>query len=358
MKKQQIYTLGGFLAVAALTLSACSGGTAGGSGDSGEGGENYEPIVIYSNSVSDGRGEWLTAEAAKAGFEIQYVDLGGADVMNRLIAEKANPVADVAFGLNQVYFEKLDEAGVLAEIEPAWADLVDAGAFGNGSTYWPVVREPIMLVYDTAAFSPQEAPNDWPQLWENERFEGRYETPARLGGATTQMVLTGILVRYRDDDGELGVSEEGWDAIDQFFDNGNRQVEGEDLYARMAAGEVAAGPMFLAGKATREEQYGVETEAVLPEIGVPMVAQSLAVVEGTEQAETAKAFIDWFGSAEVQAAWSQEFFTVPTNADALLDANQEAVRVTDSFEVQDIDWAFVAEYIDAWVEKIALEYVG
>ena len=356
MKKYAL-ALGAAIAASSLALAGCSA-SSGPTDTASAGGSDataaHEPIVVYSNSVSDGRGEWLTAEAAKAGFEIQYVDLGGADVMNRLIAEKANPVADVVFGLNQVYYEKLDAQGILAESKPAWSDKVDAEAFGNGKTYWPIVREPIMLVHNTAT----AAPSDWPDLWTKPAFAGRYETPSALGGATTQMVLTGILSRYVDDSGDLGISDEGWNAIKEYFAKGSRQVEGQDLYARMAAGEVDAGQMWLAGKASREEQYGITTEAAQPSIGVPMVAQSIAVVEGTKHRATADAFMDWFGGADVQAAWSQEFFTAPTNEDALAGANKEAVEETDAFTAQDIDWPFVAENIDAWVEKITLEYLG
>lgn len=359
--KKHIFALGAVLTASALMLTACSGAS---STESPEGSAetsdaiSHEPLVIYSNSVSDGRGEWLTAEAKEAGFEIQYVDLGGADVMNRLVAEQANPVADVVFGLNQVFYEKLDAAGVLAESKPSWSDKVDSAAFGNGKTYWPVVREPIMLVHNTATLPEGDAPTDWPDLWTDPKFEGRYETSAALGGATVQMVITGILSRYRDDAGELGVSDEGWKAIEQYFAKSSRQVEGQDLYARMAAGEIDAGQMWLAGKATREEQYGVTSEAANPEVGVPMVAQSVAVVNGTKKADSAEAFIDWLGSAEVQAAWSNEFFTAPTNEDALASANADAVSQTDSFTAQDLDWTFVSENIDAWVEKITLEYLG
>ncbi|WP_040167466.1 extracellular solute-binding protein [Microbacterium gorillae] len=357
--KKYARALGAVLAASALALTACS---AGGSSDgstagSGSGGSG-DPLVVYSNSVSDGRGEWLTDAAKKAGFEIQFVDLGGADVMNRLIAEKANPVADVVFGLNQVYYEKLDAQGVLADSKPSWADKVDAEQFGNGKTYWPIVREPVMLVYNPEALSGAEVPTDWPDLWTKKGLSGRYETPAELGGATTQMVLSGILTRYADEKGDLGISDEGWNAVKQYFKNGNRAVEGEDLYARIAAGEVDAGQMWLAGKAMRDEQYGLKTEAVHPKIGVPMVAQSVAVVKGTKHEESAQKFLDWFGGAESQAAWSKQFFTAPMNEDAIADANADAVKQTDSFETQEVDWAFVATNIDAWVEKVTLEYLG
>lgn len=317
-----------------------------------------DTLVVYSNSVSDGRGDWLAKEAEAAGFKLQFVDLGGGDVQNRLLAEKNNPIADVTFGLNNVFFEMLKAADVLEPYTPSWAGDVDP-KLGDGSLFWPIVREPIMLIYNDGAYpGGAGAPTDWPDLWTKPEFKEKYETPTGLGGATTQMVLSGILTRYADPAGELGISEEGWKAVEAYFANGSPAVKGEDLFARMKAGKVNAGQMWLAGKATREKQYELKTTAVKPAVGIPFAVQHVALVKGTKKADQAKKFIDWFGSAELQAKWSNEFFTAPTNTKADATANKDAVEATDAFTRQDIDWAFVAKNIDAWVEKITLEYLG
>jgi iron(III) transport system substrate-binding protein len=314
-------------------------------------------LVLYSNSTSDGRGDWLVARAAEAGFEVEYVEAGGGEISERIIAEKNNPIADVVFGPNTVQFQYMKDAEALETFEPEWADKVDAA--DPDGTYHSVVEEPIMLVYNTAAYPGGEgAPQDWTDLYEKERFRGTYETQATLAGGTTQMVIVSILARYRDDDGLLGVSDEGWAAMDQFFERSVPSIEGTDLYARMAAGEVASGQMWLAGKIAREQQYGVTSEPIESSVGVPMVNQNIGLVKGTDQPEQAEEFIDWFGSAEVQAAWSTEFFTAPTNADALADADQQAVELTAGFVAQDIDWTWAAENLSAWVEEIELNYLG
>lgn len=333
-------------------LAACTPPqSSGGSGDS-------ETLTVYSNSVSDGRGEWLQEKAAEAGFTLQFVDLGGGDIQNRLLAEASNPIADVVFGLNNVYFEKLRAAEVLEAYSPSWSGEVDA-SLGDGEQFWPIVREPIMLITNDEVFPGGEgAPADWPELWTVPEFEGRYEVPTALGGATTQMVLSGILARFRDDAGEHGISADGWAQIGEFFAKGSPAVEGTDLFARMVEGEVDMGQMWLAGKFSREEEYGITTTAISPEIGVPYAVQHVAKVAGTKNAEAAEAFIDWFGGAELQAAWSNEFFTAPTNEVALQDADQDAVELTDSFTPQDIDWTFVAENLDGWIEKIELDVLG
>lgn len=347
---------------AALLLTSCGSDAGAGSLDAAAGASASREdttLVVYSNSTSDGRGEWLVDRAAAAGFTVEYVDMGGADAQNRLIAEKDNPVADVVFGPGDVQFLKLSQAGALGSYEPEWAAEV-AGDVADGAdgSFWPIVREPIMLVHNTAALSDADAPQDWPDLWEDPAFHGRYETPTNLGGGTTRMVIAGILSRYLDPNGRLGVSDAGWDAVEQFFANGNPAIEGTDLYARMAAGEVDMGQMWLAGKVSREKQYSLTTEAAHPAVGVPMVHQNIGLVAGGSHEQVAQEFIDWFGGAETQAAWSQQFFTVPTNAAALAGASTEAVEMTDSFTPQDIDWSVVAEQLDAWVEEIELNYLA
>ena len=341
--------------LAALTLSL-GGLTACSSVVNPGGGENT--LTVYSNSLSDGRAEWLTDKAKEAGFDLQLVDAGGGAVYNRLVAEKSNPIADVTFGLNDLYFQQLISEDVLEPYEPEWASTIDADQIDESGAYYPIVKEPIMLVCNDAAFdSPSEMPQDWTDLWEKNQFHGRYEVPASLGGATTQMVISGIMSRYLDDSGKLGVSAEGWDAIQGWYTNGVRAEEGTDLYAQMKTGKVDCGQMWLAGKVTREEQYGVKTTAANPATGVPMVRQGIALIKGTKHEDSAKKFIDWFGSAQVQAGWSQEFATAPTNKDALETGNTDAIEYTNSFNEQDIDWKLIAEHLDSWVEEIQLNYV-
>jgi iron(III) transport system substrate-binding protein len=172
-------------------------------------------------------------------------------------------------------------------------------------------------------------------------------------------VIAGILSRHRDEnpDALAGVAPEGWDAIDQYFQNGSRAVEGTDLFARIASGDVSMGQMWMHGRIPREEQFQVETRGVAPEIGVPTVVESIALVQGTPRADLAARFIDWFGSAEVAAAWSNEFYYVPVNERALPNADQDAIEEANSYDIQEIDWRWVAANLDEWIEITTLRYL-
>ena len=163
-------------AVAATLLAGCGAGTAtpaaSGEPSSTSTVPSSETLVVYTNSNGEGRGEWWTTEAAKAGFKIEVVGAGGADATNKLIAEKNNPIADVAFGLNNMYFAQIKAAGALEPFEPAWAGEVDTavGDKGDGKAYWPLVKQDILLGYNADKFSADAAPKDWTDLWTKDAF--------------------------------------------------------------------------------------------------------------------------------------------------------------------------------------------
>lgn len=131
---RQLLKASAVLATAALALTAC------GSADSGA--DSGDTLIVYTNSNGDGRGDWLTEQAAEAGFDIEVVGQGGGDTTNKILAEAGNPVADVVFGLNNVYFNQLVDAETIEPYTPVWANEIDAelgDASGDGN-YWPVVQ--------------------------------------------------------------------------------------------------------------------------------------------------------------------------------------------------------------------------
>ena len=349
-------------AAVAVTLLAGCGGPSSPPASSGEAsgsssGASGDTLVVYTNSNGEGRGDWVTRKAADAGFKIEIVGAGGADATNKLIAEKNNPIADVAFGLNNMYFSQIKNEGALEAYQPKWAGEVDKG-LADGEAYWPLVKQAILLGYNSDKISKDAAPRDWTDLWTRDEFKNRYERVTGMGTATAQLVFAGILSRYRDDSGDLGISDEGWKQVEQYFKNGSPAVAKTDLFARIASGDVDMGQMPSSIIAEREKSFKVNVDTVMPSVGVPLAVEQIALVKGTKKKEQAQKFIDWFGSAEVQGEFAQQFNSMPVNKGAQAKANPEVVDFFAGLKQQDIDWDFVQKNMGAWVEKIELEYMA
>lgn len=336
-------------------LTGCMGNGTADSGNKENSGK--KALVVYSNSASDGRGDWLKEKAAEQGFAIEIVEGGGGEIVNRLVAEKNNPIADVVFGLNTVDYENFKAESLLEQYKPVWASEVSDGLNDPDGYYHALVKQAIFLIYNSEMYDENTAPKDWTDLWNNAQFHNKYAAPSSFGGGTTRAVLAGILVRYQDPNGTYGISEAGWNEVKSYLQYGFYAAEGEDFYANLASGKSPLGPMWSSGIAEREKQYGVKAGIVRPEIGVPYVVEQVGIIKGTKNLETAQQFIDWFGSAEVQGEWSKTFSSMPANAKALEQASQEIKDMEASLKPQDIDWSFVAQNINQWVEKIELELV-
>ncbi|MBG6215108.1 MAG: extracellular solute-binding protein [Cryobacterium sp.] len=315
-------------------------------------------LIVYTNSNSDGRGEWITEKAAEAGFAIEIVGLGGADLANRIVAEKNNPVGDVVFGLNNMFFETLKAEETITAYKPSWASEVDANAGDPmDGAFWPLVEQAIVTVYDTNKVAASAVPNDVAQLHSEAKYSGRYEVNPSLGQATPQLVLSGIVANYASRSGDLGVSDTGWKEVADYYANGSPAVEGTDLYARIARGEVDYGVLPSSGITSRDAEYGTATGIVPQSDGYAYVTEQIALVAGGKRPTQSQKFIDWFGSADVQGQFAQQFAAYPVNEGARAAALPAVVELIESLPRQDIDYAAVREHIGEWVEKTELEYL-
>lgn len=353
--KVRIGSIFGALLTAVMLFAAA--GRVEASGTSGSGGGSQKPLIIYSNSVSDGRGDWLLEQARAAGFDFEYVDLGGGAVKNRLIAEKNNPIADLVFGMSPMDYEQLKAQDILLKWEPVWAKEVDMSLGDKDGYYYPIVLQAIFLMYNTNSYPAGREPKDYTELATNPIYKGKYVIGSFTGG-TPRTILLGILCRYKDPNGQLGISAEGWNIMKQYIQNGYIEQTGEDTLGNLVSGTRPIMGMWGSGYLQRIKEGNLTNVSFMnPSIGVPILAEQVAIIKGTKNFDRAKAFADWFGSADLQAKWSARFGSTPAHPAALKQAPQEVQDLMSKVKPQPVDWALGAKMLDAWVEKIQLEFV-
>ncbi|MFT4415757.1 extracellular solute-binding protein [Fredinandcohnia humi] len=314
-----------------------------------------EKLIVYTNANSDGRGEWLVEKAKEEGFNIEIVGAGGGDLTNRLISEKANPVADVVYGLNHMFFEQLQAEDVLIPYEPKWAGEVEEGINDPDNYYHGLVKVALIMAYNADVVDSVDLAKGYLEIADNADFKGVYQARDDLGAATSKVIVASILSNFADPNGELGISDEGWKYIEKFYENGVQIPEGEDYYSMLSSGKAPIGTIISGELAAKIEQYGVEPSFIHPEQGTPQVVESVAIVKGTKKEALAQEFIDWMGSADVQGEFAAQFNAMPANVEARDNVTDFLKEVFADVKQQDIDWEFVTENIDAWVEKLELE---
>ncbi|EAF1189200.1 TPA: extracellular solute-binding protein [Enterococcus faecalis] len=317
-----------------------------------------EKIIVYSNSVSDGRGDFLKEKAKEKGFDLEIVDLAGNDMLNRIIAEKDAPIADVIFGMNQMMFKKVEDEGILQTYQPKWLDKVDKSLIQENKMFFPLQEQRVFMIYDSKKINVKDVPKSWETLANDNKFKNKYIVPKGLGGATSNSLIYNILMNYQDKKGDMGISKEGWSVISKFFKNGKIATEGQSEVAELANGVADYSYTWLSNVPIVEDSLGIKLGIVNPSYGVPQTVEQVGIIKKDKEKTNVKDFVDFLGSSEIQSEWAKKFGSAPVNKDSKDAINPRIKEILNSTTVQNNDYDFINENLDSWVEHIELNILG
>ena len=337
------------------------------------GAEDYT-IRIYSNSNSPERTTWLIEKAKEAGFTISIDDntvISGDTAAVQAANEKKD--GDLIFGLNETRWSQLINGTYenlkIADWTPSWAD--QTGEFKyDGKAYGIVIQNVLMLYRNDDLGTKGEALHF--AHWADVVNSGyTWYRQGKVGGTTNMNINNAMLYPFVDPDSPAGgISVEGWKTLWKYCANGNftgdkygldplirGDVQVSTFYSSSLYGNIDAAaedpnyPNPLKGTINPENWNLVDIDD-----GTYYIAEYLGVLdkEGRtdEQTEIVKAFAEWFGSAETQAAWSEEFDSYPCNSEAVKLAGYEevpAIYAIKNFALEKIggtDMTY-AEYVTA-----------
>lgn len=332
--------------------------------------EDYT-IRIYSNSNSPERTTWLIAAAKEAGFNISIDDnvvISGDTAAIQAANEKKD--GDILFGLNETRWSQVVNGTYenlsLVDWTPSWADEVGAYAY-PGKAYGLVIQNVLML-YRTDELGTNGAELKFDHWADIVNCGYKWYRQGKVGGTTNANINSAMLYAFTDPTSPAGgISLDGWKTLWQYcaggtftgdsygFDPLNRgdvQVStfySSSLYGRIdAAAEGSATPIL---GALEPENWALVDIAD----GTYYIAEYLGVLnrEGRtdEQTETVKAFAEWFGSAETQTAWAEEFDSYPCNTVAVSNLYDEvpAIYAIKNFALETVEGTDMtyAEYVGA-----------
>ncbi|WP_417584250.1 extracellular solute-binding protein [Pelagibacterium sp.] len=314
-------------------------------------GAQAQTLTVYSPQAGDDRGAFITEKALEAGIDIQFLGGGGGELFDRLIAEKSNPQADVVLGLVQPSMYQLKAEDMFEPYVPSWAaelgpDFKDAD--GNFHMFW---QTPIVMAY-TDEVSGDAIPSSWLDL-DDPQYQDKF-TVGAITSQTTRMILTGILWRFADPEtGEI--APEGWDYLRAVYANARVLPEGADYWQTVASGDMPIVLSWLGGVVNNAASNNIGVTYVATEGGTPMVAESIGIINGTDDLEAAKAFVEWFGSPEFMAAYAAEFNQAPAHPEALANSPEDVRDIVGQFSPQSIDWDVASGKLNDWLETVQLD---
>jgi iron(III) transport system substrate-binding protein len=242
---------------------------------------------------------------AQPDIEIVWVRDSTGVITAKLIAEKANPKADVVMGVAATSMAVFDNEGMLvpyapqglARLAPEFRDAKNPPAW-VGMDVWGAT-----ICFNTVEAAKRNIPK--PETWKDltkPAYKGQIVMPHPASSGTGFFDVTAWLQIY----GEA----EGWKFMDGLHENIAQYMHsGSRPCAAAANGEYVVGISFEY-RANREKAQGKPIDLVFPKEGLGWDLEAIGIHKGTKNMAAAQKLLDWSISDAAMALYAKNFAIV------------------------------------------------
>jgi iron(III) transport system substrate-binding protein len=324
-------------ACALALLAACSGG------------DGRTVLTVYSPHGKELLEHYERGfEAANAGVDVQWVDMGSQEVLDRLRAEKANPQADLWFGAPAEIFARAAGEGLLEPYTPTWADKVPADARDASSAWFGTYMTPEVIAYNTNVVSAVDAPKDWDEVLDP-KWKGKVLIRDPVASGSMRAIFGGILARSV---ARTGSTAEGWEWLRRLDGNTKEYVLNPALlYQKLGREEGTITLYNMPDIATLEARTKTPVGYVIPSSGTPLLVDAIALVKGAKQPEAAKRFYEYVSTPAALNDAAVKFLRIPARTDIPVDSLPDVVkRARNEVKPMEGDQKLQRDSLDAWMK--------
>ncbi len=264
------------------------------------------PLTVYTALETDQLKAYQEGfNKAHPDIEITWVRDSTGVITAKLLAEKANPRADVVMGVAATSMGVFDAEGMLQAYAPQ-------GLSRIASQYRDPNNPPAWVGMDvwgaTICFNTVEAakrgipkPETWKDLTKA-IYKGQVVMPHPASSGTGFFDVTAWLQMF----GEA----EGWKFMDGLHENIAQYMHsGSRPCASAANGEYVVGISFEY-RANREKAQGKPIDLVFPKEGLGWDLEAIGIHKGTKQQAAAQKLVDWAVSDAAMALYAKNFAIV------------------------------------------------
>lgn len=263
-------------------------------------------LTVYTAFEPEQLAELKTAfERQHPDINIKWVRDSTGVVTARLLAEKAQPKADVVWGLAATSLMQLDQQQMLAGYAPKGLDKLD-------SRFRDPKAEPHWIGLDAffsaICFNKVEAekqgipaPTNWSDLTKP-IYKGKVIMPNPSSSGTGFLSVAGWLQTMGE--------QQGWQYMTGLHQNIDRYTHSGSAPCKLAAsGETVVGISFDF-PATSLKGKGAPIDVIFPSEGSGWDMEAAAILKGTPKLEAAKQLLDFAATEQANSLYNKSFAVV------------------------------------------------
>jgi len=239
-------------------------------------------------------------------IELKWVRDSANVILAKLLAERANPKADVVMGVAASSLALLGVKGMLIPYAPS-------GVYRIPSKFRDKQEPPEWFGMDgwgaTVCFNTVEAarrglpkPATWKDLTKAV-YKGQIVMPNPSSSGTGYLDVIGWLTLWGDDNGAGG----GWNYMDALHRNIAQYTHSGSKPCNMAASGAYVIGISFEQRASINKSRGAPIELVFPTEGLGWELEAFAILKGTRNLAAAQALADWASGGEAMALYGMNF---------------------------------------------------
>jgi len=238
--------------------------------------------------------------------EIKWVRDSTGVITAKLLAEKANPQADVVMGVAASSLALLDKNSMLEPYKPLNFDAIMSQYRDKknppawfGMNVWGAT-----ICYNTVEGKKKNVPK--PETWKDllkPEYKGQVVMPNPASSGTGFFDVSAWLTLWGDDNGKGG----GWKYMDGLHQNIAQYTHSGSKPCNMASsGEYVVGISFEY-RANSNKAKGAPIDLVFPKEGLGWDLEAFAIHKGTKKLDAAKKLADWASSKDAMKLYGKNF---------------------------------------------------
>jgi iron(III) transport system substrate-binding protein len=291
-------------------------------------------LLVYTAVEADELAKFKAAiEADYPDLDIKWVRDSTGIITAKLLAEKANPQADVVWGLAVTSLKLLADQGYFQPYAPKGVEALDQKYVDSAKPpQWVGQRVWVAsLCFNTVEAEKNKlpTPTSWQDLTKPE-FKGKVVMPNPNSSGTGYLDVSAWLQMWGED--------KGWKYMDALHNNIAQYTHSGSKPCKMAAaGEVPVGISF-AYRGAQEKSKGAPVEVIAPSEGVGWDLESFAIVKGTRKLDAAKQLADWSVTRKANELYNEGYAVVAMPGVAKPVPNYPEA-IADKMIENDFEWA-------------------
>ena len=292
-------------------------------------------------------------KAANPEVDVQFLDMGSREVLERIRAERNRPQADLWWGAAHTTFQTAAEENLLSAYRPTWADVVPAGSRDQQDRWYGTFKTPEVIVYNSDAVKREDVPRDWDDVLDpkwRDRILIRNPNPSD----SMRAIFGAMIWRFQKD---TGSPEKGYEWLRRLDANVNEYTaDGTLLMQKLVRREGDITLWNLPDVWIYKEQRGFAIGYVFPASGTPVITDGIAIVRGAPNEEEAKRFYEFVNTPESLVLSAKKYYRMPVRTD--LDRTQLPAWMNEPINEMPIDWDVLRTHVNEWMRYWDTEIRG